>query len=140
MPVNIRHRESPSILNLSDMEAPDQNPTPAQSLKSFDYGVWRVVYENSLGKPTSWIQDFFHHAQTIRDAPIVRFFSDVYSVDPYGTAICILSRCFAAIEQSLPIFLYAKLLSLVSHFCYKLPYDCYSHEVSVRTWLLERCV
>ena len=103
-----------ATLNLSDMEVPANHPSPPQPLKSFDYGVWRVIYENSVNKPSSWLQDTWTYIQTLRDAPVARFFRDVYAVDPYRLTICLLSRSFSGTEKSMLMYLSAKLLSQVS--------------------------
>lgn len=96
------------------MRAPSHDSPPQQPLKSFDYGIWRVVYEHSVCKPTSWIQDAWSYVRAVRDAPIVRFFKDIYAVDSKNFVICLLSRCIKGLEQSILMYLSARLLTLVS--------------------------
>lgn len=83
-------------------------------LKTFDYGLWRVVYEDYARKPKGWVDSTLARIRQIRDTPVMRFCRDVYSVDPTNSIVCMISRFLSGVEQSLLVFWSTKIFSLVS--------------------------
>ncbi|KAI0086164.1 hypothetical protein BDY19DRAFT_364424 [Irpex rosettiformis] len=96
------------------MACPGKDPTLRHTrLKKFDYGLWRVVYEDSTRKPRGWVDNTLARIRQIRDTPVLRFCRDVYSVDPPNSILCVVSRFLSGIEQSLLVSWSTKVFGLI---------------------------
>jgi hypothetical protein len=93
-----------------------KNDRPPQQgpLKTFDVGLWRVVYDTSAKTSKSWIHDSLIRFRQFRDAPVIRFFRDVYTLDSFNFALSVISRCLSGVEQSLMVYWSTRVFSLVS--------------------------